>query len=262
MEVITSGKLARGRRGSGGGSSGACGTGSRRVLPVRPRLFHRCGGGAASRSSTVTEWPSFAKEHRRGPPGHPTADYEDLRHRVPSFGFVPDDSTDSLDDGPRSRDEPAAAGPCSILRSRTQPRYGANRRGDQRRCGRPGRCSIVAEARSEGTHFFDMEAPPDPAMVLVDPSGGERPDFVVPYFDDLCPAARPGHERRRRRPAAQHLPHACPARRSRATRTTSTTSSSCSRARCTTATRSCSVGRCVPPSRHAVHVHGRYPRVR
>ena len=55
---------------------------------------------------------------------------------------------------------------------------------EQRRLVVVGRRSIVAETRSEGTHFFDMEAPPDPAMVLVDPSGGERPDFVMPYFDD------------------------------------------------------------------------------
>ena len=27
-----------------------------------------------------------------------------------------------------------------------------------------------------------MEAPPDPSVAVVDPSRGERPDFVVPYF--------------------------------------------------------------------------------
>jgi hypothetical protein len=46
--------------------------------------------------------------------------------------------------------------------------------------------AIVGEHGSEGSRFFDMEAPADPAVTVVDstPDGGTRPDFVVPYFDD------------------------------------------------------------------------------
>jgi hypothetical protein len=40
----------------------------------------------------------------------------------------------------------------------------------------------MAESRNEGSHFFDMEAPPDPRVAVVDPSKGARPEFVVPYF--------------------------------------------------------------------------------
>ena len=70
------------------------------ALPVRPRLFHRCGRWRGITFEHGHGVAVLREEHRRGLPGHPTADYEDLRHCVPSFGFVPDDSTDSLDDGP------------------------------------------------------------------------------------------------------------------------------------------------------------------
>ena len=40
----------------------------------------------------------------------------------------------------------------------------------------------MADQRTEGSRFFDMEAPPDPSIAVADPSGGDRPDFVLPYF--------------------------------------------------------------------------------
>ena len=40
----------------------------------------------------------------------------------------------------------------------------------------------MANNRNQGSHFFDMDAPPDPSVAVVDPSQGARPDFVVPYF--------------------------------------------------------------------------------
>jgi hypothetical protein len=42
----------------------------------------------------------------------------------------------------------------------------------------------VSETSRETSRFFDMEQPPDPSIVIEDPSSGDRPDFVKPYFGD------------------------------------------------------------------------------